>query len=108
MRHLVGARVDRYKLRDVMVDCQGNICSTPRLTFEGQWMVDFVYRRVPRLRAVSRCINKSWDNRDHDVVWQEQGRYTCVGQTPDTWGPPRGYIADIDPVHLGFDTGGEH
>ena len=32
MRHLVGARVDRYRLRDGMVDCRGSICSTPWLT----------------------------------------------------------------------------
>jgi len=32
LRHLVGARVDEYRLRDGMVDCQCSICSIPRLT----------------------------------------------------------------------------
>ncbi len=32
MRHLVGARVDEYRLRDGMVDCRGSICSITRLT----------------------------------------------------------------------------
>ena len=36
-------------LRDGVVDCQGSICSTPGITFVGQWMVDFAYRRVPKL-----------------------------------------------------------
>lgn len=26
------------------------------------------------------------------MVWQEQGKFACVGNTLDTWGPPRGYI----------------
>jgi len=34
LRHLVGARVDRYRLRDSMVDCRGSICSIPKLTLE--------------------------------------------------------------------------
>jgi len=32
LRHLVGERVDGYRLRDGMVDCRSSICSTPRLT----------------------------------------------------------------------------
>ena len=32
LRHLIGARVNGYRLRDGMVDCRGSICSTPRLT----------------------------------------------------------------------------
>lgn len=32
LTHLVGAQVDDYRLRDGIVDCQGTICSTPRLT----------------------------------------------------------------------------
>lgn len=92
LTHLVGARVVGYRLRDGVVDCQGSICSTPRLTLEGRWMVDLVYRRVPRIRTVSWCIIWSWDSGFHCVVWQEQGKFAFVGHTPDTWGPPRGYI----------------
>ena len=35
LRHLVGARVDGYRLKDGMVDCRGSICSTSRLTLKG-------------------------------------------------------------------------
>lgn len=32
LRHLEGARVDKYMFRDGIVDCRHSICSTPRLT----------------------------------------------------------------------------
>lgn len=111
----MGAGVDEYRLGDGVVYCQGSICSTPGLTHgevitkephntlsmkqfealhehEGQQMVDFVYRRVSILLAVSRC----WDNSFHYVVWQEQGRLARVGQILDTWGPPIVYILGLD------------
>lgn len=87
----MGAQADRYKLRDGMVYYRGSICPTPRLTLgeviarephdtlsarqsealhehEGQWMVDFVYRRVSRLPVVSKCMIKCWDSSFHCVV----------------------------------------
>ena len=59
---------------------------------EVQGMVDFVYRRVPKLRVVLRCIIRSWDSGFHCVVWQEQSRFTGMRPTPYTWGPSKEYI----------------
>lgn len=82
MRHLVGARVDSYRLRDGMVDCQGSICSTPRFTLgevterelhgafsdgklevlgehEVRRVVVLVGRMMPRLLAVPKHIIRS-------------------------------------------------
>jgi len=92
LRPLLGARVVGYKLRDGVVDSRGSICFTSDLTLEAWWMVEFVFRRVPRLRTVSNSIVRSWDSRFPCMVRQEQGRFTCVGHTLDTWGPLKGYI----------------
>lgn len=35
LRHLVGARADRYRIIDGMVYCRVITCSTPRLTLGG-------------------------------------------------------------------------
>jgi len=92
LRHLVGAQVDKYRLRDRMVDCQGSICSTPRLTLgevtkielhgafsvgqlealgehEVQRMVVIVGKMMPRLPAVPEHIIKRWDSRSRCVIW---------------------------------------
>ena len=58
-------------------------------------MVHFVYKGVPKLQAVSKCIIRSWDSEFHIVVWQEQRRLACMGQTPDTSRPPLGYIQGL-------------
>lgn len=91
LRPLVGAQAVRYRIRDGVVDSRGSIYSTPELTLEGRWTVDFDYRRVPRLQAVSRCIIRSWDSEFHCEVWQEQGKFTGIRPTPYTWDPPSEY-----------------
>ena len=91
MRHLVGAEVDGYRLRDGMVDCRGSICSTHRITLgevterelhgvflvgqlealgehEVRRMVVLVGRMLPRLPAVPGHIIRSWDSRSRCVI----------------------------------------
>lgn len=80
---------------DGMVDCRGNICSTPRFTLgeaterelhgafsvgklevlgelEVRRTIVLVGRMIPRLLVVPDHIIRSWDRKYHCVIWQAQ------------------------------------
>ena len=124
LRHLVGARVDEYKLRDGMVDCQGSICSTLRLTLGGvterelhgaflvgqlevlsahevQRMVVLVGRMMPMLLAVPEHIVRSWDSRSRYVFWQAQSSWIFVTRVLDAQCLPIGYLQEAKMGHRG-------
>lgn len=127
LRHLVGARVDGYRLRDGMVNCRGSICSTPRFTLgevterelhgafsAGQlealgkhevWRtVVLVGRMMPRLLAVHEHIIKSWDSKSCCVIWQTQNNWIFAARVLDAQCLPIGYLQEAETGHKGVPT----
>ena len=127
MRHLVGARVDGYKLRDGMVDCRGSMCSNPRFTLgkmterelhgafsvgqlgalrehEVQRTVVLVGRMMPRLLVVPEHIIRSWDSRSRCVIWQAQSNWIFAAQVLDAQCLPIGYLQEAETGHKGVPT----
>lgn len=119
LRHWMDARADGYMIRDQVASYRGSIFPTLGLTLgevivralhdalwarqyeslqeiEGLWMVDFVYRRVPRLCAMSRRMLRSWDSGFYCMGWQEHGRLACLEHVLRTLGPPMGDIQGSD------------
>lgn len=127
MRHLVGENVDGYRLRDVMVDFRGSICSTRRFTLvevtrrelhgafsTGQlkvlgdhevWrMVFLVGRMIPRLPEIQGHIIRSWDNKSLYIIWQAQSSYIFMTQVLDARCLPIGYQHEAEMGHRGIPT----
>lgn len=122
MRHLVGARVDGYRLRDGMVDFRGSICSTLRFTLgevtERELHGDFLVGKLealgehevrrtivligmmmPRLLVVLEHIIKSWDRKYCCGISQAHNNWIFVAWVLDAQCLPIRYLQEVEMGH---------